>query len=335
MGARASKNMRENDRTTEGWRDEQRRSNVSVARPDVEDRSTEEIRAEIERTRADMAETWHEIQERLSAENLKEEAKSRIREATIGRVEDMTYYANRKVKGMSRGVMDTVRENPIPAAMVGIGLGWLLMNRQTDRRTYYTGYGGSTGYTGSTGRDWREDEDYRYQSGRMQHGTGRRMRDFSEDVRETGHNVRDRVEDMAHDARERVEDFTHDARERVEHLSHEARMQMEELGEGVQERARWASDRFQDTLYRNPLGVAAAAVALGLIVGLAVPETQKEHELMGEMRDNFVDRAQEVTQEAMHRAQRVVEEAGRAAAEESEEQLAQVGVTDRGGVGRP
>jgi ElaB/YqjD/DUF883 family membrane-anchored ribosome-binding protein len=330
MGARAS-NMRQRDRSTEGWDGERRHSNVSVSRPAAEQRSTEEIRAEIERTRADMAETWSEIQERLSAENLKEEAKSRIREATIGRVEDMTYYANRKVKGMSNTVVDTVRENPIPAALVGLGLGWMLMNRPASRRTYYTGYGG---YTGSGGRDWRED-DYRYQAGRTQQRTGSMMRDLGDEARETGQNVRDRVEDIAYQARERVEDFTENTREKVEQLSHEARTQIEEFGEDVQERARWASDRFQDTLYSNPLGVAAAAVALGLIVGLAVPETQKEHELMGEMRDNFIERAQDVTQETMQRAQRVVEEAGRAAAEETETQLAQAGVTDRSTTGLP
>jgi hypothetical protein len=48
----------------------------------------ERTRAEIERTRSDMSETVDAIQERLSPENLKEQAKDRVREATVSRAQE-------------------------------------------------------------------------------------------------------------------------------------------------------------------------------------------------------------------------------------------------------
>ena len=48
----------------------------------------ERTRAEIERTRSDMSETVDAIQERLSPENLKEQAKDRDREATVSRAQE-------------------------------------------------------------------------------------------------------------------------------------------------------------------------------------------------------------------------------------------------------
>ncbi len=53
----------------------------------VAEEDTELIRAEIEDTRADMSQTINEIQARLSPENVMDQVKDRVREATIGKVE--------------------------------------------------------------------------------------------------------------------------------------------------------------------------------------------------------------------------------------------------------
>lgn len=69
--------------------------------------------------------------------------------------------------------------------------------------------------------------------------------------------------------------------------------------------ARQMGDQAADTAYRvrngferllesNPLMVAAAAVAVGATVGLALPETETENAWLGETRDTMVEQAQEV-----------------------------------------
>jgi ElaB/YqjD/DUF883 family membrane-anchored ribosome-binding protein len=87
------------------------------------------IRAQIEQTRAQMSRTVDVIQERLSPERLTQQAKDKIKEATIGKVEEMADRAAYKANRWRHSIVDTMKQNPIPTALVGIGLGWLLMER--------------------------------------------------------------------------------------------------------------------------------------------------------------------------------------------------------------
>jgi len=86
------------------------------------------------------------------------------------------------------------------------------------------------------------------------------------------------------------------------------------------DQARQASSGFRRMLRDNPLTVGALAVGLGAGVGLAVPQTSKEHEVMGQAHDNLVERTQEKAQEAQEKVQRVAEEAQGAAQQEAENQ---------------
>jgi prefoldin subunit 5 len=73
-------------------------------------------------------------------------------------------------------------------------------------------------------------------------------------------------------------------------------------------------------LQENPLAVGALGVGVGAAVGLAIPETTREHEVMGEARDTFVEKAQEKAQDAQERVQQVAQEAQNAAQQEAENQ---------------
>ncbi|HEX7241146.1 MAG TPA: DUF3618 domain-containing protein, partial [Longimicrobiaceae bacterium] len=88
----------------------------------------EAIRTDIRETRERMSQTIDELSGRLNPDHLKAQVKENIREATIGRAEHMARNAVGRVQDTRQGMMDTIRDNPIPAAMVGIGLGWLLWN---------------------------------------------------------------------------------------------------------------------------------------------------------------------------------------------------------------
>lgn len=80
------------------------------------------IRAEISETRARMSDTLSELGERLNPHVIQEQVTTRvkegIREATIGRVEHMARSAANTVSATRSGITDTIRDNPVPAAMV-------------------------------------------------------------------------------------------------------------------------------------------------------------------------------------------------------------------------
>lgn len=63
----------------------------------------------------------------------------------------------------------------------------------------------------------------------------------------------------------------------------------------------------------NPLGLAIGSAALGFIVGMLVPETRKEHELLGETADQVKDQVRSTASEAVDRGKAVAQEAGEAA----------------------
>src|ERR1041385_2182874 len=101
----------------------------------------EQMRAEIEDTRAEMSQTINEIQERLSPEHLMGQVKETVREATIGKVErvmetigEMTEPAREAmsragttIKEAGQEVGNGIWKNPIPIALIGLGVGMLFM----------------------------------------------------------------------------------------------------------------------------------------------------------------------------------------------------------------
>jgi len=65
-----------------------------------------------------------------------------------------------------------------------------------------------------------------------------------------------------------------------------------------------------DSMIRDyPLAVGAAAVILGASLGMAVPETDRENEWMGEARDNAWQRAQQAASGAVDRVKEVAADA--------------------------
>jgi gas vesicle protein len=70
----------------------------------------------------------------------------------------------------------------------------------------------------------------------------------------------------------------------------------------------------------NPLGIAVGAVALGLLAGLLIPVTDKEHEKLGPMADQVKDQAKQTGQEALERGKDVAQSAVQSAAETAKDE---------------
>jgi ElaB/YqjD/DUF883 family membrane-anchored ribosome-binding protein len=254
----------------------------------------EVTRVEIERTRADMSETVDAIQDRLSPQNLKEQAKDRVKEATVGKAQEA-----------GSGIVETIRQNPLPAALTGIGLGWLFMNARRQSGSYRPSYRDAT-YRDAAYVEGYPTNEYappaRGYSPRYEGESG------SSAGQALG-NARDRVGETATQAQDKAGELAGRAQDRASNLGDQARYQ-----------ARRASGGFQRMLHENPLAMGALGIGVGAAVGLAIPETNKEHEVMGEARDTVVEKAQEKVQETQQKAQRVAEEAQSAAKDEAENQ---------------
>lgn len=90
---------------------------------------SETIRQEIIETRERISHDLDELGERLNPHNVKENIKDGIREATIGRVEDMARQAGQKLNDAGSGLVQTIKDNPVPAVIAGVGIAWLFLGK--------------------------------------------------------------------------------------------------------------------------------------------------------------------------------------------------------------
>lgn len=72
---------------------------------------------------------------------------------------------------------------------------------------------------------------------------------------------------------------------------------------------------FQRILEANPLALGLVALAIGALIGLLLPETRKENELMGAKRDELLNQGRQVVGDLTHRAEVVAGTAKGAATE--------------------
>jgi len=233
------------------------------------DRSPEEIEREIERTRDRMSRNIDELGDRLSPSNLKEEAKSAIKDAAQGAVSNVGEQARRT----SSRLVEVIRENPLPVIAVGAGVTWLLTQRSRsdvsgDRMARYA-------YTGPERR----------QSHGIKGQVSHVVSEVKDSVSEAAGGVADRAGEFKEQAGERIGDWGNQARWRTQRLK----------------------TNLEHTAEENPLALAIGAAIVGLALGMLLPGTQREDELMGSARDQLVDRAEETVE----RAKEAAAEAGR------------------------
>ncbi|MGI8548650.1 MAG: DUF3618 domain-containing protein [Gemmatimonadaceae bacterium] len=292
------------------------------------------IRAEISDTRDRMSTTLDAIGERLNPHHVKEQVteqvkesidhvKDSIRGATIGRVEDMAHQAADRVNETKRGIVDMVRENPIPAAMVGIGLGWMMLNsgssdsndvsqryasadRSLRNRSMQQGsgrgYGGSSyggSYASGSGSSGYADS----HGSRGQGGSGSGSSGFDSDVSGMTDSIRDKASDIGGSVKNAAGDMTDSVKGAAGDLADRAQDVAGSVAQGTRVGARKVEDAFHD----NPLLTGAVTLALGLAAGLAAPRTHTEVQLMGDARDQFGDRMRHVAQDTKHKAENVAE----------------------------
>lgn len=280
---------------------------------------TAEIRSNIEQTRAEMSGTIEAIQERLNPQHLKEqvqdqvreqfeEAKATVRDATIGKAEAMVRSAGETVTEARSTIMDTIRQNPLPAALVGIGLGWLFMNSRSSSSRRYQGYDTASYQAPYRNEYYASQPEY----GARTYATGARTYSEPSPIERgqqaVGHTVQ-RAQEKAGDVASKVQETVGDLADRgqatVGSIVNQAQSTAGDIAGQAQYQAQRIEDRFQQTLIENPLAVGVLALAVGAAVGLAVPETQREHELMGEARDTLVERVQSAVQDVAEKAQQV------------------------------
>jgi ElaB/YqjD/DUF883 family membrane-anchored ribosome-binding protein len=239
------------------------------------DKSPEEIEREIEQTRNRLSRDIDELGNKLNPENLKEGAKSAIKDAAQGAVSNVGEQARRT----GFRLVEVIRENPLPVIAVGAGVTWLLTQRNRSEIS-----GNRMARYAYTGPERRQGDNW-------QSGGGGRSR-----VGGTIGGMTESLGEATSGVAERAGELKDRAGERIGELGGEARRQTRRL-----------KTNLEHTAEENPLALAIGAAVVGLALGMLLPGTEREDEIMGSARDQLVDRAE-------HTAERVKDaavEAGR------------------------
>jgi hypothetical protein len=285
------------------------------------------IAHDIEQTRDEMTDTVNAIQDRLEPERLSAEAKevahyaiaeakgavqelagqasNAIHDATLGRVERMTATTRDGAQSMKNDLFSTIKANPIPAALAAVGIGWLWANRSSDsghQQGYYGSmYGGRASQATGYGSHYYDAYGV---SGMEQQSTGNQAQQMAGQV---ASQMQDRAGQMQHQLGDTAGQMQHRIGDTAGQVQHQAQ-------------------GFWQMLQSNPIAAGALGLGIGAIAGMAIPESEKEHQLMGETRDRVLGSVQEVAGEKLGQAQHIAEEVGRTAVEEAKSQAKSQGI---------
>jgi len=327
-------------------------------------RGSDAIKEDIERTRNNMSRKIDSIQDRLNPDNLKQQASDALRTTVTDSTDALMGYLRDNTGDLSSTLVNAVKRNPVPAALIGLGVAWLLIDSmsgsdqeedyrgrgyderdmrqqgyygqqysgQVNQRGYQSGGYQTSGY--AQPNTWQGNpqtqgqwDDTQNMGGNWQ-GSGQGNQNWNQannpeswkdkaagvvdQMKDKAADVVDQVKDKASDLVEGVKDTTGQVagqvRDGVEQFGEQTRNQANQMGHSTQQNAQWAGQQVQHTIESNPFMVGAAALAIGAAVGFFLPATNKENELMGDLRNQVFEKAQNVAQDVQHRVQKVVEE---------------------------
>ena len=232
---------------------------------------SENIEREIEETRARMSQNIDELGDRLSPGNLKHEAKTAIRHVA----QDAVFNVGEQARRTGWRLVDVIRENPLPVIAVGAGVTWLLTQRSNSEIS-----GNWMARYAYTGPDRRQGDSWQHGSG-IKGRVDEAVSGVKETVSEAASGIKGRAGELAGD----VGELTTRAEERVGKFRGKASRQTRRVKTNLEHAAK-----------ENPLIVAIGATIAGLALGLLLPGTERENEMMGSTRDQLMDRAEKTAE---------------------------------------
>ncbi|NWL76522.1 hypothetical protein DM872_06620 [Pseudomonas taiwanensis] len=188
----------------------------------------------------------------------------------------------------------TLKNNPVPTVLTSIGLAWLMLGQNrtppVPRPTYSMGEFGADGG----------------------------VRNMADGVRDSFGRAADAVSGAVDHAKESLRHGREAASARVDYLSDgfdTVKYTVNERSHHMADSLRHQSDSvrngFDYLLREQPLALAAMGIAIGALIGTALPSTPQENRLMGQASDRLTDEAKRLMREGYDK----VAETGKAAME--------------------
>lgn len=231
-------------------------------------RTSAEVEAEVEASRDDLDRNVEALKQKMTPGQLFDEAA-------------------RMLGGSGREVAhrfaEQAKANPMPLAVVGLGLAWLMASNRSASSM------ASGAYVGEP-RSFARDPTMPYDGGAAgglkdrAHAAGERAQEMMEGVQERLAGARASAADATRSAGESMSAMAATARDRASHVGHQAQR------------------TFMDTLESEPLLIAGLGLVVGAAIGASLPHTAAEDRMMGDRRDRLMEKGKQLAQTGLEKA---------------------------------
>lgn len=167
----------------------------------------------------------------------------------------------------------TLKDNPVPTVLTGIGLAWLAMNQNKPYSVGTSTTGSGLGKTLSNAVD--------QVSGAFA-GVGDRLHGASDSARDTTQQLKDKTQQL----KDKASDVSHRASDSLGASADQLRRSAHDASDKLHDQTAQLKGQFDQVLKDQPLVLAAIGIAVGAALGAALPATRKEDQWMGKARDD-------------------------------------------------
>lgn len=269
----------------------------------------------------------------------------RLRVSPGEMVDQIVGYAGDGAGEMVRNLGSQLRNNPLPALLVGVGVAWLMLGNGTPR----AGTPGTGGARRGVRNVFGQVQEAVSSLGESAEQTAARAGETGDIITAQASHLRATAVDRFDEARQRIDDTAHDLTARARGLADDAAstaasmydsasdaaaraaQHTAERARGLAHEAASAGQRAVDAarqaggsttavtqrvaadvgafLKEQPLVAAGLGLAVGAAIGALLPATEAENKLMGETSDALKSRAREAAEEQYEGAKTAVREA--------------------------
>jgi ElaB/YqjD/DUF883 family membrane-anchored ribosome-binding protein len=289
---------------------------------DAPKNETETIRSDIDTTRRRMDDTMDALGDRLQPRHLLDEFLGYLRGSGDGGESRLKHAGERighSCNHAMHSVVDSIKQNPMPAVLIGAGVAWMIYSSRRDQTQRYD----FEDYTASDAAR-RYDPDTHYDRPLDYPPSGDDVRAWNRqgepEDRAMQTDLAGKASSVADQAKEKLAHAGEAAREKISGIRERAG----EVSERMRERTRATYDRARErvisTADHHPLEVGLVALAAGLIAGLAIPTPNAINRSLGPSADRLRRRTRDAGNEMIQKGKRVAEAAMSAVKEEAEAQ---------------
>jgi hypothetical protein len=236
--------------------------NVNMTNREDSEKDPATLEREISQTRAEMNDTLDRLERKLTPGQLLDQC--------LG-------FLGKSGSELGKSLGNAVKENPMPAVLTATGIAWMMFSpgRDSSARSY----------------DYTGDPDYGYGYGDTEQGT---LSKTTEKIKSGTTSARGQLTSSKDIVKETVNKSTDAARQGVSQTTDAVKETVNKTANLAQAQARRAREGFTSLLEEQPLIVGALGIALGAAIGAALPSTEQEDRLMGDVRDKAIAKAKEL-----------------------------------------